>query len=213
MTDGAVRNWSDITEDEQAIIKLLYVNGVHSLAQMARIWSLNYNGLIQVSYKKKWAKEKDECEVSVQQNWLAHTKFMQRVGGMMEVIHQGYEDLLMRHQIADSFEAFPFEPYFAFLETYAKMVTSLGGVKPVSSDMNLFLQQNNTQTNVNLGNGQDALDGPAVASITDKSAKVMLRKVLENIVLSSKPPRPAEEVPAQLVQPENEPDPARGKFR
>lgn len=213
MTDAVLRNWSDLSDDEKAIIKLLYVNGVHSLAQVARIWGLNYNGINQICYKHGWTKEKEQCETSVQQNWLAHTKFMQRVTQMMEVIHQGYEDLMTRHQLADSFDQFPFELYFTFLETYSKLVTSLGGVKPVSQDTHLYLQQNNLQqNNLNVGGQNDVLDSPAVASITNKDAKVMLRKVIENIVLHAKPPQP-QEITAQIVAPEDQPDPARGKFR
>lgn len=203
-----------MSADDQAVIKLLYVNGVHALAQIARTWNLNYNGLSSVIHQQKWKEEKARVEVSIQQNVAEHTKFMQRAHHMMEAIHHGYEDLMVRHQLSDTFGDFPFDTYFAFLETYAKLVNSLGGVVPVSPDMHLHLQQNNLQQNLNLGVAAGQLmDGPAIASITDKNAKLMLRKVIENIVLTSKPPQLAEEVSAEVVRPEDKPEPARGKFR
>ncbi len=208
-----LRRWGDLSDGEQSIIKLLYINGVHSLPQIARIWRINYNGLNQVNQQREWTKEKRETEVSIQQNLTEHTKFMQRVHGMMENIHHGYEELMVRHQLADTFEAFPFDTYYSFLETYAKLVNSLGGVKPVSPDMHLHLQQNLQSNTLNINDGVHALlNGPAIASITDKNAKIMLTKVIENIVLTSRPPQPAE-LTTEVVKPENKPDPARGIFR
>lgn len=184
------------------------------MAQIARIWRLNYNSLTQKCWQSGWRKEKDDAEVSLQHNILAHQKFMERVHHMMEEIQQGYEDLMMRHQLADTFQGFPFEEYFKFLETYTNTVNSLGGVKPVSQDTHLHLQQNNVQHNVNFGNDDDPalMNNPAVANISNKNAKVMLAKVIENIVLQSRPPA-AKEVQAAVVRPEDEPDPARGKYR
>lgn len=203
------RSWIDLSQDEQAVIKLLYVNGVHSIGQLARTWCINYNTLKHVVYRHKWPEEKDKTAVSLDHNVLAHTKFMQKVFLMMENIQQGYEELLSRHQLYDSFTAFPFDAYFAFLETYAKVVNSLGGVKSVSQDMHLHLQQNNLQQNVNIGaDGQQ----PEIGQVTDRSAQVLVRKLIENMVLTQRPPQ-QKEIQANTVKPDDEPDPAQGKFR
>lgn len=211
MTDGQAitRVWSDLSDDEHDVIKLLYVQGVYSLAQIARVWQLNYNGLKHVAYRNKWPEEKDATAVSIDQNILAHTKFMRRVFHMMGNIQRGWEELLARHQLYDSFTDFPFVSYFEFLETYAKVVTSLGGVKAMSNDMHLHLQQTNNVQNNNVRLGAE---GEEVVPIQDREAKVLVTKLIESMVLKQRPPQPRE-ISAQTVKDNNEPDPAQGKFR
>jgi hypothetical protein len=220
MTDvpAAVRNWGALDKDEQALIKLFYINGVQSLAQIARAWGVDFQGLKQACYHKEWKKEKDGIQVSIGHGIAQHLKITQQVLGMMENIQQGYEDLMQRHQYHDTFELFPFDSYYKFLEMYAKSVNLLGGVKSVSSDVNLTLQQNTNvqQNNFALGSNGENHDEETV-QITDQNAKQTIRKLMEAIVVKARPPKP-KEIQAQIIGPDsqpdpNGPDPAQGKFR
>lgn len=207
-TPQPVRNWSDLDKDEQTLVKLFYIKGVQSLAQIARIWNLNFNGLKQVCYHQKWKEEKDSILVSLAQGAAQHLKITQRVLDLMENIQQGYEDLMQRHQYHDSFETFPFDAYYKFLENYAKSITLLGGVKAVGNDVHLHLQQNtNVQQNNYIGE-----PGNEQVPLTDQNARQTIRKLMEAIVVKARPPK-TQEIPAQISGPENQPDPAQGKYR
>lgn len=208
------RNWSEITEPEQQLIKLFYMNG-ESLATCARVWNLNFNGLRQIAFQRKWkeAREESLTDLTTKETALKHVKFMLKVFDMMERIHAGYSETLDRHLIHDQFQSFPFERYYQFLEMYAKSVDLLGGVKTISHDVTMYLQQN-VQNNLNIsGNGEQASDGENTVPLNDRESKAALSKLLQRIVIKTRPPEPKEIETTAVENEDSGPDPARGKFR
>lgn len=207
------RNWSEITEAEQRLIKLFYMNG-ETLATCARVWHLNYNSIKDVAYHQGWRKQRESGlgELTTKETALKHVNFMHKVFDMMERIHAGYSDLLERHQLGDSFQSFPFDQYYQFLEMYAKSVDMLGGVKTMSHDVTMYLQQN-VQNNVNIsGNGEQG-QGENVVPLNDRESKNALSKILQSIVMKHRPPEPKEIQAETVDNTEQQPDPAQGKFR